>query len=109
MKITVAALSAVLLTSTFFQTPARAQAPPPAQPYIQIPVPGMPGAAPPPERREERGYDREHCERLRDREHDIRDRLAHAPPYTEERGRLEGQLHEVRDQRERCGDRDRDR
>src|SRR5271156_3000749 len=41
----------------------------------------------------------------RDREHDIRDRLVHAPPYTEERGRPEGQLREVRDERERCQDR----
>jgi hypothetical protein len=41
----------------------------------------------------------------RDREHDIRDRLVQAPPYTEERGRPEGQLREVRDERERCRDR----
>jgi hypothetical protein len=31
------------------------------------------------------GEGEEHCERLRDREHDIRDRLAYAPPYSEER------------------------
>jgi hypothetical protein len=103
MKIRVAALSALLLASAFPQAPADAQAPPPGQPYIQIPIPGVPGVGP--ERREERSYDREHCERLRDREHDLRDRLAYAPPYGEERGRLEGQLREVRDERDRCRDR----
>lgn len=103
MKTSVAALSVLLLASAFPQAPAFAQAPPAGQPYIQIPVPGVPGVGPPP--REERGYDREHCERLRDREHDLHDRLANAPPYGEERGRLEGQLREVRDERERCRDR----
>jgi Winged helix-turn helix len=32
---------------------------------------------------------REHCEHLRDRKHELRDRLAYTPPYSEERGRLE--------------------
>ena len=84
MRISVAALSALLLASAFLQAPAFAQAPPPSpgRPYIQIPIPGVPGVSP--ESREERGYDREHCERLRHREHDIRDRLAYAPPYSEE-------------------------
>ena len=64
MRISVAALSALLLASAFLQAPALAQAPPPSpgQPYIQIPIPGVPGVGP--ERRQERGYDREHCERL---------------------------------------------
>jgi hypothetical protein len=103
MKISVAALSAVLLTSAFPQPPAHAQNPPPGQPYIQIPVPNIPGITP--QRPQQREYDREareHCERLREREHDIRDRLAYAPPYSEERERLEYRLREVRDEREQC-------
>ena len=50
-------------------------------------------------------YDRErweHCERLRDREHELRDRLAYAPRYGEERERLEHRLREVHYERERC-------
>ncbi len=103
MKISVAAFSALLLTSAFAQAPVHAQASPPGQPYIQVPIPGIPGVSP--QRRDERGYDRDHCERLRDREHDLRDRLADAPRYGEERERLEYRLREVRDERERCGDR----
>ncbi len=103
MKISVAAFSALLLTSAFAQAPVHAQTSPPGQPYIQVPIPGIPGAAP--QRQDERGYDREHCERLRDREHDLRDRLADAPRYGEERERLEYRLREVRDERERCRDR----
>jgi len=102
MKISFIALSALLLTCAFPQAPLYAQAPPPGQPYIQVPIPGIPGVVP--ERREERGYDREHCERLRDREHDLRDRLAYARPG-EERGRMEYRLREVHDERERCRDR----
>ena len=55
--------------------------------------------------RQEPSYDRErweHCERLRDREHDIRARLAYAPPYSEKRERLESRLREVHYDRERC-------
>jgi hypothetical protein len=44
----------------------------------------------------------EHCERLRDREHDIRERLAYAPSYGDERERLEHRLREVHDEREQC-------
>jgi hypothetical protein len=43
-------------------------APPPGQPYIQIPIPGIPGVGvgPPPRQEQEyRGW-REHCEHLRD-------------------------------------------
>ena len=56
------------------------------------------------ERRDERGDDRnprEHCERLRDKEYDIRESLAYTPPYSEERERLEYRLREVHDERER--------
>jgi hypothetical protein len=75
------------------------QGPAPGQPYI----PAVPGIGPQP--RDERAYGREHCDHLRRSEYDIRDRLAYAPPpYSEERQRLEYQLHEVRDGRERCGD-----
>ena len=102
MKISFAALFALLLASAFPQAPVYAQAPPPGPPYIQVPIPGIPGVGP--ERRDDRGYDREHCERLRDREHDLRDRLAYARSG-DERGRLEYRLREVRDERERCRDR----
>lgn len=103
MKLIIAALSAVLLASAFPQAPAQAQAPPRGQPYIQVPIPGIPGAGP--QRRDERAYDGEHCGRLRETEHDLRGRLAYAPPYSEERERLEHRLREVRDERERCADR----
>jgi hypothetical protein len=102
MKIRFIAVAALLLANVFPQT-VHAQAPP-GQPYIQIPIPGMPGVAPP-SRRDERDYDRErseHCERLRDREHELRARLAYAPPYSEERGRLEHRLREVHYEREQC-------
>jgi hypothetical protein len=102
MKISFAVLSAFLLASAFPQAVVHAQGPPPG-PYIQIPIPGIPGVGP--QHREERGDDRdrrEQCERLRDREHDIRGRLAYTPPYSEERERLEYRLREVHDERERC-------
>ena len=51
MKISFIALSALLLTCAFPQAPLYAQAPPPGQPYIQVPIPGIPGVVP--ERREE--------------------------------------------------------
>ena len=108
MKTSFAALAALLLTSAFPQA-IYAQAPPPGQPYIQIPIPipGIPGVAPPP-RPEGREHDREwweHCEHLRHQEHEIRERLAYAPPYGEERERLEHRLREVHYERERCGER----
>ena len=103
MKITFVALFVLASASVFPQASTFAQAP---APYIQVPIPGMPGygqqppGGTPPGR--ERGDDREHCERLRDREHDIRERLAYAPPYGEERQRLEHRLREVHYERERC-------
>ncbi len=100
MKISLAALFAVALASAFPQAPIFAQGLPAGQPYIQIPIPGIPGFSPQP--RQEPGYDRAHCERLRDREHDIRERLAYAPPFGEERERLEYRLREVHYERERC-------
>jgi hypothetical protein len=103
VKISFAALAALVLTSAFSQA-VYAQYPPPGQPYIQIPIPGIPGVAPPP-RRDERDYDRgwrEHCADLRDREHELRDRLAYTPPYGQERGRLEHRLREVHYEREQC-------
>jgi hypothetical protein len=102
MKFSFAAL-AVLLLSSELPRAVCAQAPPPGQPYIQIPVPWVPGVGP-----QRRDYDRErweHCEHLRHQEHEIRERLAYAPPYGEERGRLEYRLREVHYERERCGDR----
>jgi hypothetical protein len=95
MKFSFAALTAMLLSSAFLQA-VYAQAPLPGQPYIQIPVPWVAGVGP---------QRWEHCEHLRHREHEIRERLAYAPPYGEERGRLEYRLHEVHHERERCEDR----
>ena len=100
MKIGVAAFSAALLAVALPQTPVLAQAPAPGQPYIQIPVPGIPGVGP--ERRGEGRYYAEHCERLREREHELRDRLVYAPPYGEERERLQYRLREVHEDRELC-------
>ena len=44
---------------------------------------------------------REHCERLENAEHEIRDRLAYTP-YGEERERLQYRLGEIHQERERC-------
>ena len=38
---------------------------------------------------------REHCERMRDRMHELRDRVRYAPPW--ERERLEPRLYELRE------------
>src|SRR4029077_1065240 len=94
MNVRFAALAAILLVSAVPQLGH-------AQGYIQIPIPGIPGVgpSPPPQEREYRGW-REHCEHLRDREHELRDRLAYTPPYSEERGRLEHRLREVHYERE---------
>jgi hypothetical protein len=102
MKVRFAVLAAFLLAIAFAQ-PGHAQGMPPGQPYIQIPIPGLPGVGPPPP--QERGYNRdwrEHCEHLRDREHELRNRLAYTPPYSEERRRLEHRLAEVHYEREQC-------
>jgi hypothetical protein len=104
MKIRFATLAGLLLASAFPQL-GHAQGPPPGQPYIQIPIPGIPRVGPPPPPPQERGYNREwreHCEHLRDREHELRDRLAYTPPYSEERARLEHRLREVHNEREQC-------
>src|SRR5262252_8653191 len=91
MKMNIVALSVVVsLASAFVGIAGYAQTPPPGQPYIQVPIPQVPGFGPPPSGQQ--NYDRErweHCERLRDREHELRDRLAYAPPYGEDRARLE--------------------
>ena len=68
IKISFAAFAALLLAGGF-STAVFAQAPPPGQPYIQVPIPGMPGfGQQPPEQRGYQGGDdrerREHCERL---------------------------------------------
>ena len=102
IKVSFAALAALLIAGGVPLTALYAQAPP-GQPYIQVPIPQIPGVTPQP--RGDQGYDRErweHCERVRDREHELRDRLAYAPRYGEERERLEHQLREVDYERERC-------
>jgi hypothetical protein len=45
VKVHFAGLAAFLLASAFPQL-GHAQGPPPAQPYIQIPIPGIPGVGP---------------------------------------------------------------
>ena len=102
MRFSYAAFAAFLIVGGAPQTALYAQGPP-GQPYIQVPIPQIPGITP--QSPGNQGYDRdrwEHCERLRDREHELRDRLAYAPRYGEERERLEHQLREVDYQRERC-------
>jgi hypothetical protein len=102
MKFCLAAFAALVLASAFPQL-GHAQGPPPAQPYIQIPIPAIPGVGPtpPPQDREYRDW-REHCEHLGEREHELRDRLAYVPPNSEERVRLEHRLREVHYEREQC-------
>ena len=39
---------------------------------------------------------------MTDTEHELRDRLAYTPPFSEERGRLEHRLREVHYEREQC-------
>jgi hypothetical protein len=48
MKISFGAVAAFVLASAFLQTAGYAQAPPPGQPYIQVPMPQIPGFGPPP-------------------------------------------------------------
>jgi hypothetical protein len=96
MKVRFAALAGFVLASALPQLGH-------AQGYIQVPIPGIPGFVPPPppQEREYRGW-REHCDHLWDREHELRNRLAYTPPYSEERGRLEHRLAEVHFEREQC-------
>jgi hypothetical protein len=62
-----------------------------------IPVPGYPGVSP--ERRDEGGYYAEHCERLREREHELRDHLPYAPPQTARSGKNGSILRQVHEER----------
>jgi hypothetical protein len=104
MKVRFAAVLAAFLLASAFPQLGHAQRPPPGQPYIQIPIPGIPGVGPPPTP-PERGYNREwreHCEHLGEREHELRDRLAYVPPNSEERARLDHRFREVHYEREQC-------
>jgi hypothetical protein len=68
-------------------------------PTVQFQVPGVvvvPGGTAAPEHR-----DRERCEALEQREHELRARLEHAS-YGEERERTEHQLREAHEQAEHC-------
>jgi hypothetical protein len=99
MKISFGAVDALVLASAFLQT---------ASPTAGAALYSSSNAANTrvwPAAQGEQNYDRErweHCERLRDREHNLRDRLAYAPPYGEDRARLEHRLREVHYQREQC-------
>jgi hypothetical protein len=84
--------------------PGYQQAPPPGYqappPGYQVPPPGY-GQAPPPGYGQGGTYDRqhwEHCQRLENREHEIRERLEHAA-YYEDRQRLEYRLHQIHEER----------
>jgi hypothetical protein len=103
MKISFVAVASLVLAGALPQAAGYAQGPPPAQPYIQVPIPQIPGVTPQP--RGDQNYERErweHCEDLRDREHELRERLAYTPRYGEDRARLEHRLREVHYQREQC-------
>jgi len=101
MKVTFVAFSAILFASGFSPSAlAQAQIGVPGVGQITI---GQPPPPPPPP-----GYGQappsefaEHCEHLRHREHELRERVAYMP-YGPERARLEGQLREVNEERDRC-------
>ena len=82
--------------------PREAQAPAYPGPGYAPPPGGYPapGYAPPPRYGEEQGY-REHCERLRHEERDLRNRLA-STPYGEERERMQYRLGQLHNEREHC-------
>jgi hypothetical protein len=114
LRIIVDVLVAILLASLFspvahaqaqiqipgggqLTVPGYQQAPPPR---YQGPPPGY-GQAPPPGYGEGGPYDPqhwEHCQRLENREHEIRERLEHTA-YYEDRQRLEYRLQQVREER----------
>ena len=89
IKISFAAFAALLLAGGF-STAVYAQAPPPGQPYIQVPIPGMPGfGQQPPEQRgllDARGRCRSRA-RPRSRVGQVRTRLS-AAGGSHERTRL---------------------
>jgi hypothetical protein len=102
MKIVIAAFSAMLFAGLFLPS-AYAQA--------QIGVPGLgqvtigqpPPPPPPGYGQPQPPYDRqaEHCEHLRYREHELRDRVAYMP-YGQDRARVEEELRYVHEAREQC-------
>jgi hypothetical protein len=103
MKIAIASFGAILFACGFSPL-ALAQA--------QIGVPGIGqvtiGQPPPPPPPPGYGYGQappseyaEHCERLRHREHELRERVAYMP-YGPERARLEHRLQEVQEERDHC-------
>ena len=100
MKIITAAFSAIVIASGFS---------PLAQAQVQFGVPGVgdvtvgrPPPPPPPVYGQAPAPSyAEHCEHLRHREHELRERTAYMP-YGPERARLEGELREVQGEREQC-------
>jgi len=101
MKIITAAFSAIVIASGFS---------PLAQAQVQFGVPGVGdvtvGRPPPPPPPPVYGQApapsyAEHCEHLRHREHELRERSAYMP-YGPKRARLEGELREVQGEREQC-------
>lgn len=102
MKIAVAAFGAILFAGSVSHL---------AYAQTQIGVPGLgqvtigqPPASPPPGYgRAQPPYDRyaEHCEHLRYREHELRERVAYMP-YGQERAQVEEELRDVHEAREQC-------
>jgi hypothetical protein len=63
MKINFAAFAALVLANVIPQTAVYAQGAPPGQPYIQVPIPGIPGVGqPPPEQRRYQGGEAPRCD-----------------------------------------------
>lgn len=98
MKITVAAFAVLFAGSLSNLAYAQAQIGVPGLGQVTIgqppPAPGY-GQPPPYDRRAE------HCEHLRYREHELRERVAYMP-YGQERARIEEELRDVHEAREHC-------
>lgn len=103
MKITCTAFAATLVFAGAFSQFAHAQAqiavPGVGQVTIGQPPPPPPGYGEPPPP----GYGRraEHCERLRHREHELREQVAYTP-YGPERAGLEHRLREIHEAEDGC-------
>ena len=102
MKITITAFAAILFASSLsYGAYAQAQIGVPGIGQVTIgqppppPAPGYGQARPPYDRRAE------HCEHLRYREHQLRERVAYMP-YGPERAHVEEELHYVHEAREQC-------
>jgi hypothetical protein len=106
MKISVAVVSAILLASAF-SLPAHAQAQLTVPGFGQVNVGQGSTQAPPPaygQQRREGQYadERERCDRLDARSHELRETLERTPPGPGREG-LEQRIRETHREREQCG------